>query len=295
MAVMELTLGGLKFANVYGFERDFGTKKNALTNGGSLTTKEFNEANALPFDLMRPTLINETTNILSIDYDAKLNLASSSEITLTVADGKYIGQTVTVINSSSIGHKVVINGESVYISARNRVVFEWYGDDWESEDLRAVGTIKAYGGLVAPVGYLLCDGEEVLKSAYPTLYKVIGDRYGTAEDTSKFKLPDYRDKVPQGASETNAVGTELEAGLPNITGSIYNGTLGLFALSSVQQATGAFKDCPVATGYPLLPNEKYPQFMNSALSFNASKSNAIYGKSATVQMPAQCSNYIIKC
>lgn len=290
MAVMELTLGGLKFANVYGFERDFGTKKNALTNGGSLTTKEFNEANALPFDLMRPTLINETTNILSIDYDAKLNLASSSEITLTVADGKYIGQTVTVINSSSIGHKVLINGESVYISARNRVVFEWYGDDWESEDLRAVGTIKAYGGLVAPIGYLLCDGAEVLKSAYPTLYKVIGDRYGTAEDTSKFKLPDYRDKVPQGASDTNAVGTELEPALPNI-----KGTLSRNNVATASWGTGAFK----GTTFPYIAGfggTTTPAANSVNFDFNAHNSNDIYQDNCnTVQPPAQCSNFIIKC
>lgn len=142
MTVMELTLGKLKFANVYGFERDFGTKKNAMTNGGSLTTMEFNEANALPFDLMRPTLINEDTNIITLDYDARLNLFAPSEITLTLGTGSYIGQTCSVFNSSNVSHKVSVNGKIVTISAKNRIKYEWYGDKWVSEDS------------IAPIGFV---------------------------------------------------------------------------------------------------------------------------------------------
>lgn len=142
MAVMELTLGKLKFANVYGFERDFGTKKNAMTDGGSLTTKEFNEANALPFDLMRPTSINEDTNIITLDYDARLNLFAPSEITLTLGTGSYIGQTCSVFNSSNVSHKVSVNGKIVTITAKNRIKYEWYGDEWVSEDS------------IAPIGFV---------------------------------------------------------------------------------------------------------------------------------------------
>ena len=142
MTVMELTLGKLKFANVYGFERDFGTKKNAMTNGGSLTTMEFNEANALPFDLMRPTLINEDTNIITLDYDARLNLFAPSEITLTLGTGSYIGQTCSVFNSSNVSHKVSVNGKIVTITAKNRIKYEWYGDEWVSEDS------------IAPIGFV---------------------------------------------------------------------------------------------------------------------------------------------
>lgn len=307
MAVMELTLGGLKFANVYGFERDYGTKKTALVNGGSLTTKEFNEANALPFDLMRPTFINETTNILSVEYDAKLNLSAPSEITVTIGNGKYIGQTVTFINSSSVAHKIVINGTDAFISPKNRIIYEWYGDTWESEDARSIGTIKMYGGLVAPVGYFLCNGEEKSKSLYPALYAVIGDRFGTAVDTTKFKLPDWTDRVPQGASDTNTVGTKLEAGVPDITGQITNSAISEFNNASVTGATGAFKDAGTVLGYVPLGNTNYPQMVMATLKLSASKGETkingtiktgnehhVYGNSDTVQSPAQTCNFIIK-
>ena len=63
----------------------------------------------------------------------------------------------------------------------------------------AVGSIVPFGGSVVPSGYLLCNGAEVLKTAYTELYAVIGDAFGTASDNTKFKLPDLREAVPKGA------------------------------------------------------------------------------------------------
>ena len=142
MAVMELTLNALNFANVYGFERDFGTKKSSNVNGGSLTTKEFNVANALPFDLMRPTVINETTSIIKVEYDAKLNINAPSEITLTIGNGTYVGQTCSIYNSSNVAHKVSLDGDVMSIGVKSKLKFEWCGDKW-------------YTGENHPLGYVL--------------------------------------------------------------------------------------------------------------------------------------------
>lgn len=62
-----------------------------------------------------------------------------------------------------------------------------------------IGTISPFGGSVIPSGYLLCNGAEVLKTAYAELYAVIGDAFGTASDNTKFKLPDLREAVPVGS------------------------------------------------------------------------------------------------
>ena len=61
-----------------------------------------------------------------------------------------------------------------------------------------IGTISPFGGSVIPSGYLLCNGAEVLKTAYAELYAVIGDAFGTASDNTKFKLPDLRETAPVG-------------------------------------------------------------------------------------------------
>jgi microcystin-dependent protein len=57
----------------------------------------------------------------------------------------------------------------------------------------------------APTGWLYCDGEEVLQSAYPDLYAIILHSYGTAAAPSThFVLPDLRGRVPVGVDGTAA-------------------------------------------------------------------------------------------
>ena len=73
-----------------------------------------------------------------------------------------------------------------------------------------VGTIQAYGGTQLPAGWLLCNGAELLISAYPELYDVIGDAFGTASDTNHFVLPDLRESVPKGAGLTGKSNNHLD-------------------------------------------------------------------------------------
>lgn len=47
-----------------------------------------------------------------------------------------------------------------------------------------------------PTRWLLCTGGAVLKSEYPELYAVIGDKYGSTE--TQFGLPDFSDLSPMG-------------------------------------------------------------------------------------------------
>lgn len=146
-----------------------------------------------------------------------------------------------------------------------------------------IGTILSYSAAIPPVGFLVCDGSEVSKSRYADLFEIIGDTYGTATDTSKFKLPDLRDKFVQGANGN--LGISKDAGLPNITGKFYhdtnviNNTLeGAFSYTSGSSLNLA-NSATATSGY---------------VTLDASKSNAIYGNSDTVQPPSVCLTYIIK-
>lgn len=86
-----------------------------------------------------------------------------------------------------------------------------------------------------------------------------------------------QNRVLMGASYAHAAGTTVEAGLPNITGSFvanvrfnYNKTSGAFTISNSAAKTSADNsDAGIFT-----------------YSLDASKSNAIYGRSATVQPAA---------
>lgn len=52
------------------------------------------------------------------------------------------------------------------------------------------GLISDFGGLVAPDGWLLCDGTNVSRTTYSALFAVIGTLYGVGDGSSTFGLPD---------------------------------------------------------------------------------------------------------
>ena len=148
------------------------------------------------------------------------------------------------------------------------------------------GVIIPFAGTSVPTGYLLCNGAAVSRTDYANLFAAIGTLYGAGDVSTTFNLPDARDRVLQGASGTHSAGSYIAAGLPNITGSIYQG----MGIAAIQAGDGAF-DGSDPTGYAQ-PRQvgAFPR----VVSFNASRSNALYGANSTVQMPAIATNFIIK-
>lgn len=55
------------------------------------------------------------------------------------------------------------------------------------------GSILPYVGLVAPAGFLLCDGTSQLVASYPNLFAILGYTYGGAG--ANFNLPDTRGRL----------------------------------------------------------------------------------------------------
>ena len=86
------------------------------------------------------------------------------------------------------------------------------------------------------------------------------------------------ERVLMGASSTHAAGTTVEAGLPNITGTLSEVMGSFYAYPS---GSGAFSVKGIGRS---LENGSSGNYGN--ISFDASKSNAIYGRSSTVQPAA---------
>ena len=70
------------------------------------------------------------------------------------------------------------------------------------------GAILPYGAANAPDNYLLCDGTEVSRSEYSTLFSIIGTTYGVGNGSTTFNLPNLQGKVPVGFDSTQ---TEFDA------------------------------------------------------------------------------------
>lgn len=85
------------------------------------------------------------------------------------------------------------------------------------------------------------------------------------------------ERVLMGASRTHAAGTTVEAGLPNITGSFF---------ANVRDGMNAVSGAFTSSRYGNLTGANNSDTYVYKFSLDASKSNAIYGASSTVQPAA---------
>lgn len=175
----------------------------------------------------------------------------------------------------------------------DQTVFESKTDELEQEIAKRgtpVGTIEFFAMTTPPAGYLRADGAEVGRETYPQLFAAIGTTFGAGNGETTFNLPDLAGRFAQGSMTP---GQKIEAGLPNITGTINNpyptdtaftfggewpiaGTSNPGALTSKGNLTNKAIAESNWTGGSVL----------GSIDFNAGRSNSIYGASGTVQPPA---------
>lgn len=149
------------------------------------------------------------------------------------------------------------------------------------------GMIFAFAGNTLPDGYLSCDGSQVSRTTYKKLFDVIGTTYGASDGTTTFTLPNLIDRFLEGSS---AAGSYREAGLPNITGVATYITTDTYGAEYPDIGALGFSQQGFSSGVLLSTTTSGKR----DLTFNASKSNPIYGNSTTVQPPAVTMRYIIK-
>jgi hypothetical protein len=97
-----------------------------------------------------------------------------------------------------------------------------------------------------------------------------------------------QNRALMGASSSHAAGTTVEAGLPNITGSVVpklENIFNSFISESGATMTGAFYNTGVFSSYGGA-DASVTNSVPKDLYFDASRSNSIYGRSATVQPAA---------
>lgn len=147
-------------------------------------------------------------------------------------------------------------------------------------DSNPVGTIIAVAYTGVPEGYMHCNGAAVNRTTYVNLFNKIGTTYGAGDGSTTFNLPNTVARFLEGGI---GAGTYYEAGLPNITGNIS-------AFKS--SISGAFVGSNNTSRYDGW-NDNEDEYAVST-SFDASRSNSIYGASTTVQPPAMTVIYCIK-
>ena len=153
-----------------------------------------------------------------------------------------------------------------------------------------IATATTLGGVKVGSG-LTVDADGTLSADSALAAYPVGSIFQTVSTTSPAALfggtwqEIAQNRVLMGASYAHAAGTTVEAGLPNITGSLISKpNFGPFrgAKSALSQS-GALKTIESDDDWVGYAASKGSTF---SLYFDASKSNAIYGRSATVQPAA---------
>ena len=244
-----------------------GYASNASTSATNAATSETNASNSASAAATSES--NAATSETNASDSATAAAASAAEVEAALDDylplsgGTLTGDVLGVTPPNGDNSKKLANTEFIQALASILV---------------PTGCVQAFAGSSTPSGWLFCDGSAVSRITYADLFSVIGTTYGAGDGTDTFNLPNLTDKFIQGNATS---GTEHSAGLPNITGKI-----GAVINTG---ATSAF--------YPTAPSDTLPpgSYMGTMnVEMDASRSNPIYGNSATVQPPSVTMRYIIK-
>lgn len=231
--------------------------------------------------------ISNSKTLQAQSYAAgKIDLLKATDYSDLKAEGK------TAISGTDFSEEVTLSAESDYSSSikqkiatvkvykgqetipRAELKVTRYNVEQKASGV-PIGTVIAWPGTKNPSDgtWLECNGQSC--AGYSELVSVLG----------KSTVPDYRNRFLEGSSTPGKV---IDAGLPNITGSLNvswrnNGT--------ANGASGAFTQRPYygadwSSGSSATHMHEY--------TLNASKSSSIYGNSTTVQPPAVTVKYLIK-
>ena len=235
-------------------------------------------------ELFKTTSMDESSPPTSNTVYNAYKIKTYDGNTMSALDAEYF-------SSGTLETRVVcakmVNGTRIYNSIQLQITQN--GDRkilWNNIPIDIpAGTVLPFANNTTPTGYLYCNGSAVSRTTYAKLFSAIGTTYGKGDGSTTFNLPDLRGKFVQGANASDA-GTVKAAGLPNITASWRGGF-------------STHRDAWVPTGAVTRDGAKNTYLSDGnadsyIMNFNASLSNAIYGKSSTVQPPAIYMRYCIK-
>jgi microcystin-dependent protein len=98
------------------------------------------------------------------------------------------------------------------IAAIRNVFYKEHNEDGSHiisvpSSLVPVGSITMWSGASAPEKWLLCDGTQVSRVTYKSLFDICGTTYGIGDGSTTFNLPDMRQKFPLGKAASGTGNT----------------------------------------------------------------------------------------
>ena len=160
------------------------------TNGQALA---YDEASGLWINTTPATTLDSLT-----DVELTAPLLDGQALAYDLATDTWINTTpATTLDSLTdvdISTVAPVDGDILTYDA---VASEWVAQSLGNAAMPA-GSVMAWGGDTAPSGWLLCQGQEVSRTEYASLFSAIGTAFGAGDTVMTFNLPDLRGRTPFG-------------------------------------------------------------------------------------------------
>lgn len=208
-------------------------------------------------------------------------IARSSHVNTAVVGGANIAHAVGEFIKNQLNEDVNPTDETTLVSQflRSLQVFIQRGGACP------VGSIIPYLGGDVPYGWLLANGASVLRSQYDKLFALIGTKFGAA-DEAHFNLPNLHHRFIEGTTTLSEVGSYVAAGLPNITGQLFDIHGGTWL-----GGNGSFSYIKNGS-LPIQDTEG--SFCYGNFTFDASNSSSLFGASTTNQVSSLRGYWLIR-
>ena len=215
-------------------------------------------------------------------------IARSSHVNTAVVGGANIAHAVGEFIKNQLNEDVNPTDETTLVSQFLRALQVFI----QKGGACPVGSIIPYLGGDVPYGWLLANGASVLRTQYDKLFALIGTKFGSA-DEAHFNLPNLNHRFIEGTTTLSEVGSYVEAGLPNIKGKLT--WTRSYSTNLSDLTNGAFSwtsPSPTTHGrYQLGDNDQ--SFIYDP-TFDASRSNVMYGNSTTNQVASLRGYWLIR-
>jgi microcystin-dependent protein len=109
----------------------------------------------------------------------------------------------------------------------------------------STGSVIPWSDTSVPSGFLECNGADVSRTTYASLFAIIGTTYGSGNGSTTFTLPDAQDKIVMGRSPTKALastgGANTVANGGNAGGNAGNTSISIPTMASHSHPAGNAK------------------------------------------------------
>ena len=174
-----------RYNTVYANQIQAGSVVTSSITGNASTATTANQ-------LAQASTFRMTGDVTATDFSFIGNEGTPRTFNTSISNTFISNQTLTT--TSNVSDEIIINRTAGTTGIFKTTV----GAITNSIPTPPVGSIMAYAGATAPSDWLFCDGAEIQRSVYNTLFQVIGTQYGTPSNSSVFKLPDLRGRFALG-------------------------------------------------------------------------------------------------